>query len=39
MNIHTVTQLSVVLVKPEKYENAAEVADHLKDKRTGCSEP
>ena len=28
------TQLSVVLVKPEKYENAAEVADHLKDKRT-----
>ncbi len=34
MNIHTVTQLSVVLVKPEKYENAAEVADHLKDKRT-----
>lgn len=34
VNIHTVTQLSVVLVKPEKYENAAEVADHLKDKRT-----
>ena len=23
-----------MLVKPEKYENAAEVADHLKDKRT-----
>lgn len=34
VNIHTVTQLSVVLVKPEKYENAAEVADHLKDRRT-----
>lgn len=34
VNIHTVTQLSVVLVKPEKYENAADVADHLKDKRT-----
>ena len=34
VNIHTVTQLSVVLVKPERYENAAEVADHLKDKRT-----
>ncbi len=34
VNIHTVTQLSVVLVKPERYENAAEIADHLKDKRT-----
>ncbi|MGI6335933.1 MAG: cell division protein SepF [Eubacteriales bacterium] len=34
VNIHTVTQLSVVLVKPERYEQAADVADHLKDKRT-----
>ena len=34
VNIHTVTQLSVVLVKPERYENAAEIADHLKEKRT-----
>jgi len=34
VNIHTVTQLSVVLVKPEKYETASEIADHLKDKRT-----
>ena len=34
MNINTVTQLSVVLVKPEKYENVSEVADHLRDKRT-----
>lgn len=34
VNIHTVTQLSVVLVKPERYENAADIADHLKDKRT-----
>ncbi len=34
VNIHTVTQLSVVLVKPDKYENAADIADHLKDKRT-----
>lgn len=34
VNINTITQLSVVLVKPEKYENASEVADHLRDKRT-----
>jgi len=34
VNIHTVTQLSVVLVKPDRYENAADIADHLKDKRT-----
>lgn len=34
VNINTVTQLSVVLVKPEKYENVSEVADHLRDKRT-----
>jgi cell division inhibitor SepF len=34
VSIHTVTQVSVVLVKPEKYEKASEIADHLKDKRT-----
>lgn len=34
VNIHTTTQLQVVLVKPEKFENAAEIADHLRDKRT-----
>lgn len=34
VNIHTTTQLQVVLVKPERFENAAEIADHLKDKRT-----
>ena len=34
VNIHATTQLQVVLVKPEKYENASEVADHLRDKRT-----
>ena len=32
--IHATTQLKVVLVKPERFENAAEIADHLKDKRT-----
>ena len=34
VNIHTTTQLQVVLVKPERFENAAEFADHLRDKRT-----
>ena len=34
VNIHATTQLQVVLVKPERYENASEVADHLRDKRT-----
>ena len=34
VNIHATTQLRVVLVKPERFENAAEIADHLKDKRT-----
>ncbi len=27
-------QLAVVLVKPDRFENAAEIADHLKDRRT-----
>lgn len=31
---HATTQLQVVLVKPERYENASEIADHLRDKRT-----
>ncbi len=34
VNIHATTQLQVVLVKPERFENAAEIADHLKEKRT-----
>ena len=34
VNIHATTQLSVVLVKPERFENAADIADHLKEKRT-----
>ncbi len=34
VNIHATTQLAVVLVKPERFENAAEIADHLRDKRT-----
>ena len=34
VNIHATTQLQVVLVKPERFENASEIADHLKDKRT-----
>ena len=34
VNIHTTTQLQVVLVKPDRYENASEIADHLHEKRT-----
>ena len=33
VNIHTTTQLQVVLVKPERFENASEIADHLREKR------
>lgn len=34
VNIHTTTQLQVVLVKPERFENSHEIADHLKERRT-----
>ena len=34
VNINATTQLSVVLVKPEKFENAVDIADHLREKRT-----
>ena len=34
LNIHTTTQLQVVLVKPDRFENSAEIADHLREKRT-----
>ncbi len=34
VNIHATAQLQVVLVKPERFENAAEIADHLRDKHT-----
>ena len=34
VNIHTTTRLQVVLVKPERFENASEIADHLREKRT-----
>ena len=34
VNIHATTQLKVILVKPERFENASEIADQLKDKRT-----
>ena len=35
VNINATTQLKVVLVKPERFENASEIADHLKEKREG----
>ena len=34
VNIHATTQLKVELVKPERFENASEIADHLLEKRT-----
>ncbi len=34
VNINTTTQLKVVLVRPERFEDASEIADHLRDKRT-----
>ena len=33
VNIHTTAQLQVVLVKPERFENVSEIAEHLRDKR------
>lgn len=34
VNIHTTAQLQVVLVKPERFEDASSVADHLNEKRS-----
>ena len=35
VNIHATTQLKVVLVKPERFENASEIADHLEGQADG----
>ncbi len=34
LNIHTTTQLQVVLVQPEHFESASDIADHLRERRT-----
>ncbi len=34
VNIHATTSLQVVLVKPERFDDASTVADHLNNKRT-----
>lgn len=34
VNIHTTAQLQVVLVKPEKFDEAAAIGDNLNEKRT-----
>jgi cell division inhibitor SepF len=34
LNIHTTAQLQVVLVKPERFDDASSIADHLNEKRT-----
>ena len=38
VNIHATAALKVVLVKPERFENASEIADHLREKRTVVSQ-
>ena len=34
LNIHATTQLQVILVKPERFDDASSIADHLNEKRT-----
>ena len=34
LSIHTTTQLQVVLVKPDRFESASDVAENLREKRT-----
>ncbi len=34
VNIHTTAQLQVILVKPERFDDASGIADHLNEKRT-----
>jgi cell division inhibitor SepF len=34
VNIHTTAQLQVVLVKPDRFDDASSIADHLNEKRT-----
>ncbi|MEG0912758.1 MAG: cell division protein SepF [Oscillospiraceae bacterium] len=34
VNINSTTQLEVVLVKPERFDDASSIADHLNNKRT-----
>jgi len=39
VNIHATAQLQVVLVKPERFDDASTVADHLNAKRTVVLNP
>ena len=32
LNIHTTTQMQVVLVKPDRFDNVSEIAEHLRSK-------
>ena len=34
VSIHATTQLKVILIKPSRFEDASDIADQLKDKRT-----
>ena len=33
VNMHTTAQLQVVLVKPERFDNVSEIAEHLRERR------
>ena len=33
VNVHTTAQLQVVLVKPERFDNVSEIAEHLRERR------
>ena len=37
VNIHTTTQLQVVLVKPDRFDNVSEIAEHLRSKHAVVS--
>ena len=39
VNINTTTQLQVVLVKPEKFEDASGIADHHRGAQSGIDQP
>ena len=38
VNIHATTQMKVVLVKPERFEAASEIADHITDSMPPAAE-
>lgn len=39
VNIHTTTQLKVVIIQPTAYSDAQEIADHFEVEKTRCCQP